>query len=596
MSTVTKQVARTRARLAASLFFQQFAFALLMAAGAWALVTLTVRLTALELPVWIVGGGVAGLALLVAIIATFATRPSALTSAVALDRAAGLKERISTAIAIERLDDPFARAAVSDAERIAGSLHVPSHIRLNAPSLWPWSAASIIAAICVAAFTPSVDLFAKTKEDPAPQLRSMAVQEHQAIKAEFDKEARRLAELEQGNPALKDVADKLEKLDLPEAANLSPDDVRREAVRRIDNVQDTLRSQLESDAASQLEQTKRLLSELEQPGELPKPTTPIENALANGNFDDAKKQLDKLAEDIKEAAQNAADPEAKKKLEETQKQLNELSEKLKQLDDSKRMQKELEHKAGLSEDEAKKLMDQLSKMDPNQIADALKKQLDGKGLSEQQLKELAKKLQQSQAAQQAAKELAKKLSQAAEQAGKCQNPGDAGDASDSASESLGDAGEMLSEMEMQEEMMKELKSQADRLGKLRDDLSCGRKPGEGEGDEQPGGQGPEYGHGYGARIGEKKTPHATTPEKANVKTKGGQVIGRMLVNGPAYRGEATAEELAAAQAEVHDALEAVEREDVPRQYQRVVQEYFDRLAGLAGEREKSASPTTQPSP
>lgn len=598
MSKVRKQVARTRARLAASLFFDRMARALLLAAGAWALATLAERLTALELPIWVVGGTAAGVALLGAIVATLVTRPTTMSAAVALDQAAGLKERISTAIAVERLDDPFARAAVSDAERVAGGLHVPAHIRVQAPALWPWSAASIIGAICIAAFTPSVDLFAKEGKDPAPELRSMAVQEHQAIKTELEKEARKIAELQEGNPDLKDVADKLEKLELPEAANLSPDDVRREAVRRIDDVQDTLRSQLESDAATRLEQVKKLLNELDKPGGPSRPSSPIEDSLAKGDFDSAQKQMQKLADEIREAAKNAGDPDAQKKLDELQKQLKDLSDKLKNLDDSKRLQKELEHKAGLSEEDARKLMEKLARMDPNQAADELKKQLASKGLSEQQLKELAKKLKQSQEAKKAAQDIAKKLSDAAKQCGKCQNPGEAGEAGDAAAQSLGEAGDMLSEMEMQQELMKELKSQSDRLGKLRDDLSCGRKPGDGFRNDNISGQGPQYGRGFGARIGETKTPHATTPEKANVRTKGGQVIGRMLVDGPAIRGQATAEELAAAQAEVRDALDAVEREDVPRQYQRVVQEYFERLAGLVGEREKSAdpAPATQPAP
>lgn len=58
----------------------------------------------------------------------------------------------------------------------------------------------------------------------------------------------------------------------------------------------------------------------------------------------------------------------------------------------------------------------------------------------------------------------------------------------------------------------------------------------------------------------------------------------MLIDGPQIRGAASREALAAAEAEARDALDAVEREEVPRQYRKVLQEYFERLAGLVSEK------------
>ena len=59
-------------------------------------------------------------------------------------------------------------------------------------------------------------------------------------------------------------------------------------------------------------------------------------------------------------------------------------------------------------------------------------------------------------------------------------------------------------------------------------------------------------------------------------------------DGPQVRGEASAEALTAAAAQVRDALDAIEREEVPRQYRKVLQEYFERLAGLVRAKQETS--------
>ncbi len=55
-------------------------------------------------------------------------RISALHAAVAIDDAAGLKERLSTALTCRRDADPFAQAAVHDAEKTQLSDEVIEHL------------------------------------------------------------------------------------------------------------------------------------------------------------------------------------------------------------------------------------------------------------------------------------------------------------------------------------------------------------------------------------------------------------------------------------------------------------------------------------
>lgn len=584
VSQVEAKVRRARSRLTLNRYLHCLAWCGLVCIGLWALATLASRLSLLPLPIWPAGAIAAGLALLAAGIWALLARPTPLHAAVTLDAAAGLKERLSTALVLRASNDEFSRAARSDAERVAARLHVPAHIRLTPPPVWPWSVASTAAAVLLAWLLPTMSIWPQAlAEDTGPELRALAEAEHRAIKADLDQQLRGVQELAEGNDKLKELAAQLEDLRMPDAPPRTPEDVRRDALRRIDDVRNKLDEQARGEDARKLEQVKRLLEELgrrQDPGQ----SSPLSEALARGDFQEAQKALEQLKAQLHEAAQQAESPEARQKLEEMRRQLDELAKKLQEMQSDLRMQKELEHKAGLTEEQARDLQQRSEGLSQEQIEELLKKELASKNLSPQQLEELARKLSQDQAARQMMKDLAQQLSRAAEAASECQNPGPSGEAAQQLSDALGQLGQQLSEMEAAEQMLNELRSQMNRLDNLREGVCRGPGRRDGDMDEsQIGEQGPEYGLGRGRRIGEEKTAYKSDPTKAAVKLRDGEVIARMLVDGAAPRGEVEAEHVAAAQAEVRAAADAVEREKIPRQYQRVVQEYFERLAGLVRE-------------
>ena len=65
--------------------------------------------------------------------------------------------------------------------------------------------------------------------------------------------------------------------------------------------------------------------------------------------------------------------------------------------------------------------------------------------------------------------------------------------------------------------------------------------------------------------------------------RGGEIIGQMLIDAPQIKGDAAAELRDAVNSAVRDATDAVERNQIPHQYERVLKVYFERLAGLIGE-------------
>ena len=120
-----------------------------------------------------------------------------------------------------------------------------------------------------------------------------------------------------------------------------------------------------------------------------------------------------MQKELKETAAKG-DSESQLRLAEMQKQLKRLSDQLAKLDDSIYLSKELENKMGLSEEDAKKLLDKLSKMDPKQLEKELQQQMSQKGASEKQIKDLVKKIQQQREAKKTCQNMGQCLAQAAQ--------------------------------------------------------------------------------------------------------------------------------------------------------------------------------------
>jgi len=587
MSTVERQIWLARRRLTANVFFERLCQSLLVAAAAWAVLILLARTFGLEFPVWhgawvaLAGAVVAAGAL------TWIARPTPLGAAVRLDAASGLKERLSTALVVARSRDPFAQAAVQDANRLAGRLHVPALIRYETPRLVPWSAATMMAAVLLAAFMPRLDLFADERSESAVDRKAVEA-ERARLESEWQKQLEKVRALAEQRPELKESLPDPEPLVAPNAPPPRPEDLRREAVKRIDDVGEKLRRELERSELSGLSELKRMLARLDPQGSS-RQSDKLSDALSRSDFSGAARALQEMRKQLDELARAADNPEAQRKLQEMEQQLRQLAEQLAKMSETLSVQKDLENKAGLTPEEAKKLLEELAKMDPKQLREELQKRLSDKGLSEQQIKQIAQKIQQQQQAQKACQNLAQALRKASDGCKACNNPGSGGQGQSQAQAGLSDAASQLSELEMAESMLSELRAQLSDLEQLRDSVCQGDKPGGNlDGDRKGiGSQGSQYGLGRGERIGKETVAHRLDPTKARTRYESGVVTGQMLIDGPQVAGEASAEVLAAAEAGVREASEAIERNAVPRQYDRVLREYFERLAGLVQESGRS---------
>jgi len=586
MSILDQQVRRTHRRLTSNVMLRRAAWGVLVAAVAWGVIILVERLFVLGVPLGISAGLAAAFGLLITVIGTYRARVDQLSAAVVLDEATGLKERISTALTCRNDSDPFAQAAVHDAERLAGGVHVPKHVPYRAPSMWPWSVATLVAALILFQFMPTLDLLAAEEVRADDSQHEAALEARQEVEVALKRQVDRVKQRLEDKPGMEGLKNELAELELPDEPTRTPEDVRREAVKRIEKVADKLKERMDEGKLNALEQLKRELAKLETPkGD--DASSKLAEALASGDMESARKAMGDLKKQLEEAAKTN-DPATQAKVAEMKKKLDDLSKKLEQLGDQKKLAKDLQNKGRLSEEQAKKLLDKLKGMDQKQLAEAVKKALQDSGMTQKQIQEMAKKIAQNQQMQQQLKSMAQAMAQAAKACQQCQNASQgqqgAGQAMQSAMQS---AMGQLSEMEMAEQMMNELEAQMAELEDLKAGVCEGNGQGNGkEGDPNNiGNQGPQAGRGYGARIGKQRGAHQYKKTKAKTRTKGGQIIGQFFVDGPQIKGESNAEATDAVNSALRDAEDAVERDDVPQQYHRVVQSYFDRLAGLMSKRD-----------
>ncbi|HEY1922552.1 MAG TPA: hypothetical protein VGG44_07275 [Tepidisphaeraceae bacterium] len=105
-------------------------------------------------------------------------RPSAEIAAVRIDAALGLKEKFSTALYARPLDDPFAQAAVRDAEGTAANVSLYDRFPLKFPRHLITALIILLIAFLVAQFMPPLDLFSRHEKAVARDVKNATTPEH----------------------------------------------------------------------------------------------------------------------------------------------------------------------------------------------------------------------------------------------------------------------------------------------------------------------------------------------------------------------------------------------------------------------------------
>ena len=319
-------------------------------------------------PWWIPAVIVGGLILLVSALVGWRSGRDKVSVAVALDDRLGLDDRLSTALQLADRNDPFAVAAVADAKRVASDPEIRGRVRTafqpHAPHGW-W-VASLLLVILAGVWTvvPQTNFLSVTKDEggveTAAARQETQTQVEQIIASvEQDGDGELAPEIQE---ALSELADSEFAAD-PDQPELTPEEVRREALRRVATMEQKMQELLDGEEA-QLDETLRdSLSDL-QTGELDDADAKeLAQALEAGDFKKASEAFDRLAEKIDSGDMT---DEEKARLE---KELDALAKELERLANDSEALEDALRQAGLDGDLAQ---------DP----EALKKALENSSMSE----------------------------------------------------------------------------------------------------------------------------------------------------------------------------------------------------------------------
>lgn len=629
MSRLDRHVQSVRNKMALSLFLRALAWTLLgFAAGVWIEVLLA-KFAQVHLPresVWFyafLGGAVVG-----AIVWAMARRPSSQHAAIAIDQKLGLKEKYSTALYVRPMNDPFAAAAVRDAERTADNTSLARRFPVEFPTIGIVTVFVALLVLLSAWLLPSFDLFGVQAAKQKKAELAVSKREHaehvvrQAI-AQIEATPRTSSNAEPLKLARQELADLLKHpINDPEAVQKKAES----ALKDVDAIKEKIKeNQRYAEAQNQIQALKSLSMPEDEKG----PVADAARNIAKGNFSDA-------VENIQEAVNKfqKMDPKEQEKAAE---QMAQLAQKMQQMAQNPQAQQKMQQQLqqmGANQQQAQQmtqLMQQAANGNPqaqqqlqqmaNQVAQAANQKQGGNSQQQQQAaQQIQKAIQQMQQqansqaqAQQmssAAQQLAQAMKSAAGQGqhgqqAQAQQGQQQGQQGQQAQGQNGQQGQQSGSQQQMAQAGKTMQQQLQQLEAMAKDgqaVAAGQQDGqdgqsnqqsqgqngqgEGQGkggqwaqnnpNQQQGGGG-QGGHN-GGRPDPRETPFGVKQEVTNFQIdEKGKILASSFVKAGAIKGESKVEISNEALKDYQDATDEVDEDRVPRSASHAVKEYFETI-------------------
>ena len=483
--------------------------------------------------------------------------PDRLGAARLIDEGAGLNESLSTACVIEHADDPWSRAVVEDARANAARVDLAAAVPMRRPRGW---GAPLIAGLALLGvwWLPTRDLAGMLERQEAQQAQSARVEQVRTTVESAQEKMKEIAKRTGLEIDMKNLEATEDQLDAESSEFIEPEESLRSAIKNLTEVSDKLQEKREGEDARTLDAIRNAMESLESDRD--DPASEMARAMARGDFGEAKKKLDEIAEQLGEGSMSESQREAMAQ------QLDELKRQLEQAARNDEALREQLENAGLSEEQAERLAS-----DPG----ALEKTLREMGVPASRARALA----DAARAQRRASDAASAMSQAAGQMAQGTQRGEPGRAAEGAESMSG----QLSQLEQMQGEMQALQSAMDATQQQLDELAQCSNPGVG-GQQSPGGAGRggiQAGSGGVPNLGSPADPssdYTLSREQAKVRVnQGGPVIASTLVYGSQVKGESSAAFASAVESASATASEAIETRRVPRKHEPAVQRYFGRL-------------------
>jgi hypothetical protein len=577
---------------------------------------------------WFFGG--LGVAILAGLAYAFRRRPTREQAAVAIDERLGLKEKFSTALyARSNTNDPFAAAAVRDAEVTAERVHLQDKFPVRIPSRWIYAIVVSLAALASHWYVKPMDLFGK-------KAQAARVQEQQRQEAQARQEVKKALATIEAAPAAVQKDEKIQ-LAARELKNLLAKPV-KDPTAATRTAQDALEDvKAQAAKVKELRNVAQAMNDMKQWQELAKkpidesgPVGKAQSALAKGEFSKAVDLLKKTVDDFDKMEQKDKDKAAE--------QMKQMAQQLKAMandpNQQKEMQKQLQQQ-GIPPQAAQQMVqkmqqaangDKQAQQQLQQMANQAMQQMNnGQGPNQQQMQQMQSMLQklqmqangQAQAQQlaQNAQQMAQAMQQAAQQGqqGQKGNPQQANAGQQNAGQQQGGQGaqqqgqnpaqqQAQQQMRQQLQQMQAMADAAQQGGAGQGNQQQGGEPGgqEGGGNQQANGQGQQAGGGErgeflegdfnqppggeaggggpgratGRRPDPREAPFATRQEVSRSETiEKGKILAANFVKASAEKGQSTAALRDIVAANEAEATDEVDQTRVSRQAREAVKEY-----------------------
>jgi hypothetical protein len=509
-----------------------------------------------------------------ALIATFIRRDKALTVAQKVDEGGDLKESLSTALCIQGATDPWSANVQETARRAAIGVRVGQAVPIRVPRTWPTPLALGLALVVMWIVIPPMDLLGRGKLVEKQKIEAEKVETTKAeVKTAVEQAKKKVDE------AMKNLGEKEdENLKAPNPEKpTTPEEIRRAAIKQLTSMKDKLDAMKLGQKSMNADAMMDKMKQLRTPGA--GPLEQFAQAMAQGKMGEAQQALSDLG---KSMSSGSMSPE---QAAQTKKQLDNLAKQLDKIaGDKKKLEQQLA-KAGL---------DPKLASTPSALAEALKK---NENLSQEQKDQMQKQANAQESASQNCQGMASAMSKMAE----AMKNGEMGQQGAQAMQQMQDA---MSQMEMAQADAQSLEAAQSEcqnaLNQMGEGMGQCNNPGEGEckGGQCNGNGNPDSNGAYktgesqhmggmgrggpgisqgGGGMGEQQAPENWTKRKAKTALGGGPMIGTMLVQGEQIKGESRQAMADMTAAAAQQATEAMNQNQIPREYQGVVKKYFSTL-------------------
>src|SRR5690242_5467474 len=244
MSRLDRHVASVQTRMSLGVFLRALAWAgIAFALVVWAAIVID-KLVQVKLPrqmIWFWAG--IGVTVAGALAYTIWRRPTRRQAAVAIDEKLALKEKFSTALYVRPSKDPFAMAAVRDAEMTADKVNLQKRFPVRVPAALGGTAAMIVLVFLTAWLLPTFDLFGvqARRQAQADQLQLQQTQARESIRkaiAQIEVAPRAVADKPEIKMALQTLKD------LRNKPTVNPEQASRTAQKAVQDVQEAIKEKI----------------------------------------------------------------------------------------------------------------------------------------------------------------------------------------------------------------------------------------------------------------------------------------------------------------------------------------------------------------